>query len=138
MSELVSLEDMTLPGNDTPEPHKLIRAWRRYLGLTQEDLAARVELSTPGISMIETGAQNVTLAKLTQIAEAFEISLAELMSPPPGSKAKRDISIRREIVEIYESLPEHLQPVYLAQVRALQAGAQAAEPELAETKKNPQ
>lgn len=118
------------------QPQDYIRAWRKFKNMTQDDLAAKVGLSTPGISMIENGKQGVTLAKLAQIAEAFGITLPELLAPPPSGDAAQETALKREIVEIFDQLPGNLQAVYLAQARALLSGAQAAEPVPAEKKSN--
>lgn len=56
---------------------------RRALGMTQQTLERRAQLSRNYISAIERGeAHNLTLHALVRLAEALSISLLELLAPP--------------------------------------------------------
>lgn len=52
---------------------------RAKTGLNQDDFAAKANIDRSYYASIETGARNVSLKKLEQIANGFEISLEELM-----------------------------------------------------------
>lgn len=57
--------------------YSLARAWREYLGLTQEEVAARMDISQPALAQIEnaTRPRRPTLQKL---AHALGISVEQL------------------------------------------------------------
>lgn len=55
-----------------------IKARRLDLRLTQEDLAGRIELDRPYITMIEAGTKQPTISVLWRIAEGLEMTVAEL------------------------------------------------------------
>lgn len=50
---------------------------RRYLNLTQEDLAPRLELSVSALSVIERGTVATNIAVVIRLARALELSLPE-------------------------------------------------------------
>jgi len=60
---------------------KKIQEIRESKGLTQVDLAGKIigEFDTTNVSRIESGRTNPTLYTLYRIAEALEVTLAELM-----------------------------------------------------------
>lgn len=57
-----------------------LRRRREQRGLSQSELAARVELSRRRIGAIEAGEANPSLITLLSLAAALEIELAELVS----------------------------------------------------------
>ena len=57
-----------------------IKRRRVSLGLTQEELAARVELSKGFISQVERDLTSPSIATLTDILEALGMSLADFFS----------------------------------------------------------
>ncbi len=57
-----------------------VKAMRRRLGLTQEELAWRANLHRTYIADIERGARNVTLRSMESLAKALELSVGELLS----------------------------------------------------------
>lgn len=61
-----------------------IREARRQIGLTQEELAAQVQLSRSSVTNIELGQQNVKLDTLCRIAVVLKVALADLV---PDSNA---------------------------------------------------
>jgi transcriptional regulator with XRE-family HTH domain len=63
-----------------------VLARRKELGLTQEDLAARLGISGPNIGRIERGAPNVTVRMLCRVAEALETTVQDLMFGAPPSR----------------------------------------------------
>lgn len=59
----------------------LLKAHRVRLGLTQEALAERANISTDMISKIEGGNSGARFGVITQLAEALGIDPAELFTP---------------------------------------------------------
>jgi len=64
-----------------------IRAWRKKLGLTQEQLAARIDMSISSVSKIETGKTNYTQETLEALAYAMGRDPADLLRAPPDADA---------------------------------------------------
>ncbi len=74
---------------------KAVRSARTQAGLTQAELAARLETSSPYVANVEAGRLNLTIGQLARIADALEselqISLPHLAIAPtqvvdPGFK----------------------------------------------------
>ena len=63
-----------------------IQKYRIAQGLTQENLAERVDLSVSYISEIENGKKRPSLKTLEKIATALDVSLVSLM----GEDSKKD------------------------------------------------
>lgn len=57
-----------------------IKVRRLELGLSQEDLAGRMEIDRPYISLIEVGRKQPTLSVLYKLAAGLDLSLSELMA----------------------------------------------------------
>jgi len=57
-----------------------LRAKRKAMGYSQEELALRSDISISQIGRIETGKINPTLCTLNVIAKGLEINLEELFS----------------------------------------------------------
>lgn len=58
-----------------------VRALRRRLGLTQEQVAERTRIGWRRVQAIEGGAANVTLRTLDRLAAALEVDVAALLAP---------------------------------------------------------
>ncbi len=58
--------------------HENIRAVRRAKGLTQEEVAEKLDMSVNGYGDIERGLCDIKLTRLQQIAELFDVELGEL------------------------------------------------------------
>ena len=58
----------------------IIRACRRQLGITQEELAWRADLHRTYIADIERGARNVTLRSLANLARALQLTIGHLFA----------------------------------------------------------
>ena len=65
------------PGKDTPLG-RIVELRRTALGLKRKDLAERARLSYPYISEIENGVKEPSAKALRQIADALELTVAEL------------------------------------------------------------
>ena len=61
-----------------------IKARRLDLQLTQEDLAGRIELDRPYITLLEAGTKQPTISVLWRIARGLELTVAELASLVDG------------------------------------------------------
>lgn len=66
-----------------PRPAFFFRAWRDYRGLTQEQVAERIDMSVATVSQIESGAQGFTESSLIALAEAYQCEPADLLSRDP-------------------------------------------------------
>lgn len=55
-----------------------VRAWRRRLGISQEELAGRAGLHRTYVCDIERGARNVSLKSVEKLAKALDVSVARL------------------------------------------------------------
>ena len=66
------------------EPRKyFFREWRDYRGLTQAQLAERVDMSTSFISQLERGEQGFTDSTLALLAEALQCEPGDLLMRNP-------------------------------------------------------
>jgi transcriptional regulator with XRE-family HTH domain len=57
-----------------------IKTRRRELDLTQEDLAGRMDLDRPYLSLIEVGKKQPTLSVLLRIANGLDLTLGAFMT----------------------------------------------------------
>ncbi|MCQ8242193.1 helix-turn-helix domain-containing protein [Rhizosaccharibacter radicis] len=62
---------------------------RIALGISQEELADRVELDRTYISGIERGIRNPTLLVLLRLAQALQVSPTDLLAEQPGVARQR-------------------------------------------------
>lgn len=60
---------------------RLVKAHRTRMGLTQEALAERANISTDMISKIESGSSGARFGVIGQIADALAVDPAELFTP---------------------------------------------------------
>ena len=70
----------------------LIRARRKALSLTQQDVAARIGMSRASLANIETGRQKVLVHQLYALAEALDLSPADLLPPIAAGVSSHDWS----------------------------------------------
>jgi transcriptional regulator with XRE-family HTH domain len=59
-----------------------IRGARLAVGLTQNELARRLEVSGPYIAAVEAGRENLTIGQLAAIAEALKVVLDITLTVP--------------------------------------------------------
>jgi len=91
---VIPYEDfLRLTGADTDEatiPHEvvglviqhgwpLIKAWRKHLGLSQKELAARAGISQPALSQMERRSANLRDATLEKLAAAMGLAVEQLV-----------------------------------------------------------
>ncbi|RAN30658.1 helix-turn-helix domain-containing protein [Hyphomonas pacifica] len=75
-----------------PDTALLIRQERLAVGMTQEELAERLETSAVTVGRYETGDRQVTVGRLLQIAEVLNIPPARLIRNGDGlSDEERDL-----------------------------------------------
>ena len=89
-----------------------LKEWRAYRGLTQEQLASRVDMSVSNISQLENGKQGYSTEGLHALAEALNCDPGHLLMVDPirndaiwsiwerASEAERSqiLAVSREIV----------------------------------------
>ena len=79
-----------------PTPERLLKAFGRRVaevraekGLTQEELAARVDVAARYIQQVEAGTQNVTLATVARLAAGLRVPVAELFQAPEPRRTRK-------------------------------------------------
>lgn len=55
---------------------------RKSLGLTQQDLAGELQVSTQWVSRVELGQENLTLVSLTRLANGLGVGPSDLLQAP--------------------------------------------------------
>lgn len=80
-----------------------VRALRKALGLTQEELAARMECTTAYISQLETQPISVGLGQIAKLAEALETTPEQLVKQP-ATESKRATARRRSPRKLAKTL----------------------------------
>lgn len=68
------------PPNDWADIRRLLTLRRKMLGLTQEEVAGRISVSTSSISYWESGAKLPTLGNFLNWCSALEIDLGFAMT----------------------------------------------------------
>tara|TARA_R110000787_G_scaffold110809_13_gene219626 strand:+ start:4126 stop:4470 length:345 start_codon:yes stop_codon:yes gene_type:complete len=97
-----------------------IRAARRARGLTQENLAERINRTSASLSNLERAHALPSLDTLILIAEALDVPLDALVQgPAPGRKSRSRIREENEVIDRIRSLStEHLR-IARIQIEAL-------------------
>ncbi len=101
---------------------KNIRMIRHQNGWSQEKVAARLGISIPALSKIETGVTDVNLSRLEQIASIFEVNVTNLLMPEEGvmqlepsigvgatqkkliERETEIATLQKKVIELYEEL----------------------------------
>ncbi len=65
---------------------RAVRKRRLELDLSQEDLAERADLHRTYVADIERGVRNLSLRNIDKLAQALEISIADLFASLPADK----------------------------------------------------
>lgn len=65
-----------------------VKAWRKRLGISQEELAERADLHRTYVSDVERGARNLSLESITRMAGALRVPVADLfpIEQPNGTQ----------------------------------------------------
>lgn len=75
-----NLEDLITKSRESMKINEKIRSLREDRALSQEEVAERMSISPNTYGKIERGETKLTLAKLEQIADIFDIDIVELIS----------------------------------------------------------
>ncbi|AYV68921.1 hypothetical protein C2I06_19825 [Niallia circulans] len=70
-----------------------IRKFRKVKGLTVNELARKSNSSVSSISQIETGKRDATFKLILSIAQALDIEIAELVTPPKKNNFKHNLDV---------------------------------------------
>jgi transcriptional regulator with XRE-family HTH domain len=89
-----------------PRRH-FIRQWRKFRGLTQEQLAARIDVTPGAISQLENGRVGYTQPMLEALAEALSCGPGDLLTIDPTREQAiwsiwetLDTATRNQVVDI--------------------------------------
>lgn len=85
------------PPKKPPHRRTFIREWREYRGLTQEQLADRLEdvMGQGSLSRLERGLTGYTQASLEAIADALGCDVADLLGRLPGAPSELTLIVNR-------------------------------------------
>jgi len=73
-----------------------IRHHRRRRGLTLDDLGEKVGRPAPYLSLVENGRREPKLSLVSDIANALDVTVADLLDPtPPSQRAALEVELRR-------------------------------------------
>lgn len=80
-------------GQKSARPRRtFFQEWRKYRGLTQDQLAERLETTKSAISKMENGTSRYNQSSLEAWAQALSCEPADLISrPPPNDGAPKSI-----------------------------------------------
>lgn len=82
-----------------------IRRLRRIRGLSQEELANRLNVSRQSVSLWEQGVTNPTVENIYAMAEVLEASFDELLAPPPSVHTTGTAPAARSFDELLRTEP---------------------------------
>jgi transcriptional regulator with XRE-family HTH domain len=97
-------------GHKKVRRRNFIKEWREFRGLTQAQLAERLECSEASISRVETGKQNLTGDLRDAIASALAVDAASLEMRNPAEQEIWSLwdtarpAQKRQIIEIAKTL----------------------------------
>lgn len=77
-----------------------IKLKRKQLGLTQEQLAARMATSRASLANVETGRQNVLVHQLYSFAENLDLKIEDLLPPvfnPDSASSPSDFPLPKDL-----------------------------------------
>lgn len=63
-----------------------VRKYRRFLNISQEELAHKADLHRTYIGMIERAEKNITLVNIEKIANALEVKIEDLLRISNGKE----------------------------------------------------
>jgi transcriptional regulator with XRE-family HTH domain len=97
-----------------------VRLLRQQQGLTQVELAARLDMTQSNLSAIERGARGVTVHQVVRIAKALRASTDEILlhgeAPEPTRRPKKRLMKRLQRIE---ELPDRDQRIVLQLLEGL-------------------
>jgi transcriptional regulator with XRE-family HTH domain len=89
-----------------------IRVLREARGWTLQEVAEKVGVKNPHISMLENGSRGINIEMLYKLAEAFEVHPLEITEGP----VSQDIQENKEaqLLKLFRDLPLDQQSLYLS------------------------
>ena len=72
-----------------PPARRRLREWRLFRGLSQDELAELVGVSTEEIAGYEDGTRGIGMKMQFRLMTALKIKPAEFFEPPPSARSKR-------------------------------------------------
>lgn len=93
-----------------------IRRFRKARGLTQNELAEQLGISTIHLSHIETGSTKLSLSVFVKISEVLKIQTDELLHDAPEVNTT---ALRNELINILESCDTTELKIILETTKAL-------------------
>lgn len=93
-----------------------VAALRDLANLSQEVFSERIRLSQSGLSAIETGNRNISVVRLYQLAQALDVSPADLVQPIHQTEKDRQIS---DLVVLFRSQSPELVERWLCALRII-------------------
>jgi transcriptional regulator with XRE-family HTH domain len=86
----------------------VVRAAREQLGITQEELAKRVEKDVDSISLIERGRSLPPLKTLLALVDALDVPLQDFVGMPAGEagKTRQRFYLEAQIVAMIRQLSD--------------------------------
>lgn len=108
---------MNKPETLTRRLGRTIRAKRRTLGLTQEQLAEMLGIGHQALSRIEQGKMAPKMDRLPRMAESLQCSVPDLFRPTDGTEPRH----ARHIEEMLRDLPLEKQEFVARHVSGLVA-----------------
>jgi transcriptional regulator with XRE-family HTH domain len=102
-----------------------IRQWRQHRGLTQQQLADRLDTSPASISRLEKGDQPYSQETLEAIADALNCEPQDLIAAEPGTEAMRSLWV--------QATPEDRETITELAQTIIKRGASLREQEMRKT-----
>jgi putative transcriptional regulator len=110
-----------MPRRESPPPlQNRIRAERVSRGWTLEELAGRMGVTRQAVQRWETAGRNVSVDKLTRLAEIFEIPVREMLPGDDGLSPDE-----RRLLEWFRMAPAHERRAVLSLAHSLNEGRSA-------------
>ena len=102
-----------------------IARFRKELGLSQRELAAKLGISQRSLGTYEIARNSLPISLLPEFADFFNISVEELLNKPTKNIDGRSRSARMlKSLELMEKMPEKDQILVLGMIDSLQEKAQ--------------
>lgn len=100
----------------------ILRELRKQAGLTQAELAKKLDLSDSTIRMIELGNREGTKKNVAKIAEFFDVSVDYLEgreSHESDDKLKKflELLVKEDVIKDTENIPKEIQTIIMYNVK---------------------
>jgi len=93
-----------------------IREERQRIGLTQEELAEKINVSTTYVGFIERGERSVTLEKLILLAECFQLPIDALLHDAPTQEPE---ARERQLKLLWDQASSAQQDIILSIIKVI-------------------